>query len=289
MKKRPLSLAAIIMAAALVLAGCPQQSSAQLNSVSPSTIKIGSPSTTLTFAGKNFVTGGTAIWNSANALATTFVSATQITAVVPATYLTKAGTATVALAFPSPASSNQTVTQSLTITIGNVAPTLTSMTPMHVISNASSLSLTLTGTNFNASSVVDWGSTALTTTFVSATQLTATVPPSLYASAGTNSVTVVNPGTGGGTSSALTETVVAPLAITTTTLPGGSLGVAYTATLTATGGVAPYTWSLASGTLPTGLTLSSAGVISGTPTAAGSATFTVQCSDSTGTLAIKKM
>ena len=63
-------------------------------------------------------------------------------------------------------------------------------------------------------------------------------------------------------------------------LPGGDVGAAYDQTLEATGGVAPYTWSLLSGALPAGLTLSSGGEISGTPTAAGPADFTVQATDS---------
>jgi hypothetical protein len=71
------------------------------------------------------------------------------------------------------------------------------------------------------------------------------------------------------------------LTITTTSLPGGTLGTAYSATLAATGGTTPLIWSLASGSsLPAGLTLSSDGVISGTPSAAGDATFTVQVADS---------
>lgn len=77
-----------------------------------------------------------------------------------------------------------------------------------------------------------------------------------------------------------TVTVNQPLAVGTTTLTAGSVGVPYSASLTATGGVAPYTWTLTSGSLPAGLTLSSAGVISGTPTAQGTQTFTVQVTDS---------
>ncbi len=67
------------------------------------------------------------------------------------------------------------------------------------------------------------------------------------------------------------------LVITTAALPGGTQGTAYTATLAATGGTPPYTWSIASGTLPAGLTLNAGtGAISGTPTAAGTSNFTVQ-------------
>jgi hypothetical protein len=62
------------------------------------------------------------------------------------------------------------------------------------------------------------------------------------------------------------------LEIRTTSLPSGQLGIAYSATLTATGGTPPYGWTLTSGTLPAGLTLNaSTGVISGTPTAIASA------------------
>jgi uncharacterized repeat protein (TIGR01451 family) len=61
--------------------------------------------------------------------------------------------------------------------------------------------------------------------------------------------------------------------------PAGQVGVPYSVTLTATGGTTPYTWAVNSGTLPAGLTLSSAGVLSGTPTTAGSSTFTVSVVD----------
>jgi putative Ig domain-containing protein len=71
------------------------------------------------------------------------------------------------------------------------------------------------------------------------------------------------------------------LTLTTTSLADATLNIAYSAALTATGGVNPYTFTLASGTaLPAGLTLSSAGGISGTPTTAGSAAFTVNVTDS---------
>jgi Putative Ig domain/IPT/TIG domain/Carbohydrate binding domain (family 11) len=70
------------------------------------------------------------------------------------------------------------------------------------------------------------------------------------------------------------------LNITTTSLPGGTQGSAYSQSVTATGGTAPYTWSISAGSLPAGLSMSSAGAISGTPTGTGTSNFTVQCSDS---------
>lgn len=78
----------------------------------------------------------------------------------------------------------------------------------------------------------------------------------------------------------VTQTGTRP-SITTTSLPAGQVGQAYSQTLAASG-TAPITWTRTSGTLPTGLSLSSAGVISGTPTAGGSFTFTVRASNSLG-------
>lgn len=71
------------------------------------------------------------------------------------------------------------------------------------------------------------------------------------------------------------------LLIITNALPSGQVGVQYPATtLTSAGGTAPVTWSVPPGTLPAGLTLSAGGVITGTPTVAGTFSFTVTASDS---------
>ena len=69
------------------------------------------------------------------------------------------------------------------------------------------------------------------------------------------------------------------LTITTTSLPNGATGTPYSQQLNATGGEPPYSWTVTSGNLPDGLSLSSAGLISGTPTASGVYSFTVQVSD----------
>jgi uncharacterized membrane protein len=71
------------------------------------------------------------------------------------------------------------------------------------------------------------------------------------------------------------------LTVTTTNLPAGMVGEAYSATLEATGGAAPYTWSVSADSLPAGLSLNPAtGKISGTPTEEGTANFTVKVTDS---------
>lgn len=70
------------------------------------------------------------------------------------------------------------------------------------------------------------------------------------------------------------------LNITNSSVPSCTAGAAYNQTLSATGGTAPYTWTVASGTLPTGLSLSSGGVISGTCGGSGPSSFTVMVTDS---------
>ncbi|MCK5327553.1 MAG: S8 family peptidase, partial [Candidatus Latescibacteria bacterium] len=71
------------------------------------------------------------------------------------------------------------------------------------------------------------------------------------------------------------------LEITTTSLPDGVVGEAYSTTLEAARGTTPYTWSISAGSLPDGLSLSSTGVISGTPTTAGTViNFTAKVMDS---------
>lgn len=79
----------------------------------------------------------------------------------------------------------------------------------------------------------------------------------------------------------ITIGLTAPLSITTASLPNGAVNTVYSATLNATGGIAPVTWSIVSGTLPAGLTLdTSFGVISGIPSAVGTTSFTVKATDS---------
>ena len=73
----------------------------------------------------------------------------------------------------------------------------------------------------------------------------------------------------------------APLQITTTSLPGGTAGQAYSASVQASGGKTPYSWSLAAGSLPPGLALSgTTGAVTGTPTSPGTYAFTVRADDS---------
>ena len=116
-----------------------------------------------------------------------------------------------------------------------------------------------------------------------ATSATYATPATTSADNGAQFDVVVSNAYGSVTSltATLTVTSPSPVQITTTSLPNGTVQTAYSATLQATGGTPPYTWSVSSGSLPAGLSLAaSSGTISGTPTTAGTSTFTIQISDS---------
>jgi Putative Ig domain len=84
-----------------------------------------------------------------------------------------------------------------------------------------------------------------------------------------------------------------PLSITTTSLPGGNYGSAYSATVSASGGTAPFSWSISAGSLTPGLSLGSSTTrsvsISGTPTAQTNSNFTIKITDSTGATATQPL
>jgi len=86
---------------------------------------------------------------------------------------------------------------------------------------------------------------------------------------------------GGGNSSSNSASGIPTLQIVTQSLPSGTQLASYDATLSAAGGVAPYSWLITAGSLPTGLGLGvGTGVISGMPTATGTSSFTAQVTDS---------
>ncbi len=93
-----------------------------------------------------------------------------------------------------------------------------------------------------------------------------------------------------GRSSQRTFTItVTSFSITTTSLPTGVINTPYSVTLAATGGSGSLAWSLQAGTLPSGITLSTAGVLSGTPTAGGNATLTFKVTDATSATALRTL
>ena len=140
--------------------------------------------------------------------------------------------------------------------------------------------VTISGTNFRAGAIVQFGSSAAAVQVVNTAQIRTVTPAEASGMVG---VTVKN--TDG-------QSITAPnafnflgptLQIVTSSFPVGTVGGSYSATLSAAGGTPPYAWSIVSGALPAGLQLNtSTGTISGTPTTAGSSSFTSQVKDAAG-------
>src|SRR5437773_7397449 len=114
----------------------------------------------------------------------------------------------------------------------NPVPTLSSILPTTAAAGSGAFTLTATGTNFVAASVVRWNGSNRTTTFVSSTKLTAQILASDVAATGSASVTVFNPTPGGGTSAAKTFSI-------TSTNPAPTLSSISPTSVTAGG--APFT------------------------------------------------
>jgi trimeric autotransporter adhesin len=175
-----------------------------ITSVSPNSFTAGSPDTGILVTGTGFTANSVIEWNGL-ALATSPgpYSTTQILATVPAADLATAGTATVTVNTPS---SNPSLSNSITVNITNpLAPVLTSLYPNAGPINTG-VAVTFSGTGFLPGSTVALNGQQIASTYVSSTELTATIPASSVAIPGSLSFTVITPAPGGGTSSALAYT-----------------------------------------------------------------------------------
>ena len=169
-----------------------------VSSLSPSSATAGSAAFTLSVTGSGFVNGSVVNWNGA-ARTTTFVSATKVSAAISSMDIASAGTAQVTVFNPAPGGGT-TAGSTFTINASNPVPTISSLSPSSATAGGAAFTLYVTGTGFLSGSVVNWNGAARTTTFVSATQLSAAITATDIANAGTTQVTVFNPAPGGGTS-----------------------------------------------------------------------------------------
>jgi hypothetical protein len=175
-----------------------KQPSPVIASVSPDSAAAGGAAFTLTVNGSYFIPSSE-VWLESTHLNTTYVSATQLTADVPANLIATAGVTNASIYTPGIGSSNPAA-----FTINPSTPTITSLSPSTVTAGGAGFMLTIKGKAFTTDAASTWGTTSLDTIYVSATQLTVAVPASLIEFAGTSSITVTTPA---GTSSAATFTI----------------------------------------------------------------------------------
>ncbi len=158
----------------------------------------------------------------------------------------------------TPSAVNKTTTVAVTLTVNAAVPAVTGLWPGGVIQGAGPTVVTVEGSSYYSSSTLTASGFAPAAT-ITATDGTVTTSETFI-------IPVYQPAATG-----LRIGVASPL-------PSGVTGTAYSQPLGATGGTAPYTYSLVAGILPPGLTVGAA--LSGTPTAAGSYLFSVQATDS---------
>ena len=184
-----------------------------ITSLSPSSTVAGGESFILTIDGTNFTSAAVVKWGT-TALTVTYASATELEATVLASLIETAGTAKVTV------TTDKGTSAAKTFTINPPLPTITSLSPSSTVAGGESFILRIHGTNFAVPEVVKWGTTALTVTYASATELEATVLASLIETAGTAKVTVT---TDKGTSAAATFTINPPLPTITSLSPSSTV------------------------------------------------------------------
>jgi len=183
-----------------------------LTSINPNSVTVGAAAFIMTANGSNFVASSKVRWNGQE-LQTAFGNANQLTAQVPANLVASVGTAQVTVFSPTPGGGT-TAAQTFTIAAsqGNPMPTVTGLQPAVVATGGVGFTLTINGTNFINGATVRVNNNDRVTTFVSQTQLTASVLASDIAANGTFPVTVFNPAPGGGVSNVMELKVVSPVA-----------------------------------------------------------------------------
>lgn len=173
-----------------------------------------------------------------------------------------------------------------------------SATPSSINIGASNVAILLTGTSSAGSGFFDPGSgyprrisaavsgagvTVNSVSYTDPTHLTIILSVAANAPPGARSISISNPDGQSAASDNGIISIVDPncptISLTPTALPSAAAGVAYNQTISASGGTASYTFTISAGLLPSGLSLSSSGVLSGIPAFGGSYSFTVSASD----------
>jgi hypothetical protein len=178
--------------------------------LSPSSVYADGGDFILTVVGMNFDSTSTVIWGT-TALATSYLSESQLMVTVPAALTITAGTVSIMVSSLSGSSTVATYT-----IVPPPPPTILSLSPSSTAAGGADLLLTVNGNNFTQSSTVSWGATQLPASYISGTQMMASVPAALTANAGTVKVTV---GTVSGSSPGASFLIKPPLPTITSLTP----------------------------------------------------------------------
>jgi hypothetical protein len=167
-----------------------------VTSIAPSAMVAGSPAFALTLSGSNFSSTSAIQWNG-SPRTTTFASSTSLQAAISAADIATPGTASVTVTNPTPGGGTSAA---LTFTIQMPPPNIMMMTPSSAVVGGAAFTVTISGTNFFPTSMVDWNGSARPTTFVSSSSLHASITATDISAIGAAKITVVNPPAMGGSS-----------------------------------------------------------------------------------------
>ncbi len=179
-----------------------------LSGLSPPEAIAGAEGFTLTVEGQHFIDGSQIVFDGQN-LATRWVSGTKVEADIPASLLTAPREVVVKVTTPAPGGGTSNAL-TFRIRAPNPVPVLRAIAPASILGDGSSYTLTVTGEGFIPESVAYFNDMTLASTYVSATEIKATLPGNLTQQPGTAAIKVVNPAPGGGSSNSLTLTVAPP-------------------------------------------------------------------------------
>jgi photosystem II stability/assembly factor-like uncharacterized protein len=199
-------------------------------SLSPTALTADSAATRLTVGGTDFNSKSVVIWNK-TPLTTTFENSHELAATVPAADLTNGGTATISVMNGA----GGRLSKAVTVIVDNPTPKLLTLSVRHALAGSAALRLTIGGSGFVTSSKVLWHGKAVATTYGGKSLLSATIPASDLAAAGTASVAVANPIPGGGTSAQLLFTIDDPVPVATALSPTSAKAGGASFTLAVTG------------------------------------------------------
>jgi trimeric autotransporter adhesin len=211
--RQALALVAVILAQLLVACGGGSSGSGNLGggqpppsnpvpaiiSLSPNSANAGGTASTITITGYNFISSSSVQWNG-SARTTTYTSSTQLQVQITAADIASSGTATLSVTNPTPGGGTSGSAEFTINASSNPAPSVLSMSPTSVNAGSGDIVLTINGANFLPSTVIEWNSASLTTSYLSDGQVEAQIPASSLANPGVATITIVNPPPGGGSS-----------------------------------------------------------------------------------------
>lgn len=190
-----------------------------ITSLSPPTVYLNSPSTTISINGSGFLSSTLAfLQNNNTQLPTTFVSATQIKTQIPDTVLSNTGAVGIYVSNPPPGGGAAFTS----LEVVSPEPTIGDVSPTSIVAGTASEAILVNGSNFMSGAKVEWNGTSIPTTYLSSSQLQAQPTTTELATAGIFQLSVSNPPPGT-ISPAVAFDVTYPVSVTVLDLPANDL------------------------------------------------------------------